>query len=382
MVNELDEANLLAATARAGAVVSSHQLKRWRRAGLMPRPRIEHPPGLRGSRAFYPGWAVAQLGAVARTHRSVHRLEALSIALWWDGHWIEPIALRNALIAPLERLSEKARAVRAGRDEPYDAADAILALMTADTPHSALVALLRKRLGSRADLMNWLWTLIALGLGAPAPWEQEDRSAPDPARGALELLAAGAGIQRAITDDPVGRGPWIPSDFDLPGFIERLRDAGGFEVEDLGRPIREATDAELARARDDALMFSGPLATIGRAIEGLVGEDVAGFGALAVLTPEDTFGRAGFIRNMLILRWLVGDEAFASIAALVNQIHARFAAIAELRAALPEHEGMLRLDFAHRLAELPAAEADRVRDDVARYLEVHPQTAHDLTADT
>jgi hypothetical protein len=51
MVDELDEASLLAAAARAGVTVSSHQLKRWRRAGLMPRPRIEHAPGLRGSRA-------------------------------------------------------------------------------------------------------------------------------------------------------------------------------------------------------------------------------------------------------------------------------------------------------------------------------------------
>jgi hypothetical protein len=258
MADELDEASLLAAVARAGVTVSSHQLKRWRRAGLMPRPRIEHTPGVRGSRASYPVWAVAQLVAVGRTHRSVHRLEALSVALWWDGHWVEPIALRNALIAPLERLSAKARAARAGRDDSYEAADAILAAMSEDTTQSPMVALLRKRLGSRADLMDWLWTLIALGLGAPAPWQQEDRSAPDPARGALELLAAGAGVERAITDDPAGHGLWIPSDFDLREFIERLRDAGAFEVQDMARPIRNASDVELSRARDAALMFSGP----------------------------------------------------------------------------------------------------------------------------
>jgi hypothetical protein len=197
MVDELDEASLLEAAVRAGVTVSSHQLKRWRRVGLMPRPRIEHTPGVRRSRAVYPAWAVEQLVAVARTHRSIHRVEALSVALWWDGHWLEPTALRNALIAPLERLSAKARVARAGHDDQYEATDAILAAMSEDTAPSPMVALLGKRLGSRADLMNWLWTLVALGLGAPAPWEQEDRSAPDPARSALERLAVGAGVERA-----------------------------------------------------------------------------------------------------------------------------------------------------------------------------------------
>ncbi len=378
MLDKFDEASLLAAAARAGFTVSSHQLKRWRRAGLIPRPRIAHPRGVRGSRALYPGWAVEQVVAVAQTHRYVHRLGALTIVLWWEGRWVEPIALRNALIAPLERLSAKARAARTGRDDPYEAADAILAAMSEDAALSPIAALLRRRLGSRADLMNWLWTLVVLGLGAPAPWEQDDRSAPDPARGALELLAAGAGVERALTDDPAGQGSWIPADFDVPQFIGRLRDAGAFDILDMARPIREASDAELARARADALMFSEPLATIGRAIEGLLGEDVAGLGALAVLTPDGTFGRAGFIRNMLILRSLVADEAFAAIAALVDQVHARFAAIGALRAALPQHDAVLRSGLVGRLAELPAGEAERVRDDLTRYLKEHPQIAEDL----
>jgi hypothetical protein len=76
------------------------------------------------------------------------------------------------------------------------------------------------------------------------------KTAPHPIlpAGALELLAAGAGIERAITDDPVGRGPWIPSDFGLRGFIERLRDAGALEVQYMARPIRRATDGERSRA--------------------------------------------------------------------------------------------------------------------------------------
>jgi hypothetical protein len=53
-IDEIDEPSLLAAAAHAGEEVTSDQLKRWRRAGLMPRPSTAHVRGLRGSRAWYP----------------------------------------------------------------------------------------------------------------------------------------------------------------------------------------------------------------------------------------------------------------------------------------------------------------------------------------
>ena len=68
-----------------------------------------------------------------------------------------------------------------------------------------------------------------------------------------------------------GEGPWVPADFDLRGFIEELRDAKGFEIEDMPRPIRETSDNELEQARQDALLFSGPPAMIGSVLEELLG---------------------------------------------------------------------------------------------------------------
>jgi hypothetical protein len=85
---------------------------------------------------------------------------------------------------------------------------------------------------------------------------------------------------------------------------------------------------------------------------------------------------------MLILRSLVDDEAFAAIAQLVDQVHARFAAIAALRAALPQHAAVLRSDLAGRLAELPADQAEHVRNDLKHYLQEHPQIAEDLIEDS
>ena len=130
-----------------------------------------------------------------------------------------------------------------------------------------------------------------------------------------------------MSDDPMGNGSWLPADFDLPKFMADLRDAGGFELEDAANAIRDASDAELAQAREDALLFSR-LAMIGSTLEGLLGDDVAGLGALSTMACTTTFDRAAMVRSVLILCGLVGSEAFSAIAQLVEQQHPRYAAIA------------------------------------------------------
>jgi hypothetical protein len=373
---KIDEAALFEAIARADETPPSpDQLKRWRRGGLIPRPEVAHLPGVRGSRALYPAWAVEQLLVVIRLHRSTHRLPDLCLALWWEGHWVRPDAIRGVLIKPLERLSQEAREVCGDERDPYEAADALVAAMKSEAKTSPTSELIRKRLSGPADLMDLLWTFLVIGFGGQAPWEQEDRSLPDPAPGALELVAAAAGADRAMHDDPLGEGPLVPPDFDMPGFIEELRDAGGFEVEDLAREIHEASDEELAQAREDALLFCGPLTQICSVLEELLGDDVAGFGSLRMLEDATTLDRATLIRCMLIIRKLTGDAAFVAVAELVEEEGPRYAAIAELRSGLPEHRELLRLDWAKRLAALPPSEADRVREDVARYLRAHPWVA-------
>jgi hypothetical protein len=379
MPEEIDEADLLAVVASAGETPpTSEQLKGWRRAGLMPGPRIEHAVGVRGSRALYPAWAAEQLVAAMRLHRSTHRLGDLSVALWWEGHWIEPRALRKVLAAPLERMSRDAEKARAGEEDPYESADAVLASLKDSGASSGASALFRKRLSRHADFLDVLWTLLVIAAGGQAPWEEEDLSLPDPAPGALQLLARATGVDRAMSDDPMGNGSWLPADFDLPKFMADLRDAGGFELADAAYAIRDASDAELAQARDDALLFSR-LTMIGSTLESLLGDDVGGLGALSTMVCTTTFDRAAMVRNMLILRGLVGSEAFSAIAQLVEQQHPRYVAIAQLRAALPQHEEILRVDVAHRLAALPPPQAEKVREDITSYLLEHPQVAAALS---
>jgi hypothetical protein len=220
-----------------------------------------------------------------------------------------------------------------------------------------------------------LWTLLVIAAGGTAPWEEEDRSRPDPAPGALPLLARAFGIDRAMSENPMGNEPWLPADFDLPEFMAELRDAGGFDLADPARPIREASDAQLAQARTDARLFSGSLAMIISTIEGLLGRELPVLGGLRAMGCTTSADRAAMVRNMLLLRAHLGDEVFSAMEQLVEQVHDRFYAIAQLRAALPQHESVLRLDFADQLAALPPAKAARARQDVAAFLEQHPQIA-------
>jgi hypothetical protein len=288
---------------------------------------------------------------------------------------VQPESLRAVLLEPLEQLSDEARAARGEEQDPYEAADLLMAGMKDDGPPSKTVSLMRSRLSGRADFLDLLWTFLVIGLGGQDPWEQEDRSLPDPAPGALALLTKATGVDRAMSDDPAGNGPWLPVDFDMSAFIAELREAGGFDLEDTGRPIREASEQQLAQAREDALLLSGPLALIGGVLEGLLGEDTGGMGSLSVLQPDSLSARAGLVRSVLILRPLAGDAAFSAIAQLVASVHERFAAIAELRAALPQHAKVLRLDYADRLAALPLGQAEVVSADVAGLLRERPDLA-------
>lgn len=101
---------------------------------------------------------------------------------------------------------------------------------------------------------------------------------------------------------------------------------------------------------------------------------------MSALDPDSTSARACAVRSVLILRPLAGDAAFSAIAQLVASVHERYAAIAELRAALPQHAELLRVDYAERLAALPPAQAEVVRADVSQLLEERPELAAALAA--
>ncbi len=378
MDDEIDEQMLLRRALAGGTEVTSDQLKRWRRAGLVPRPRQEHRRGRRGSWSRYPAETAGQLISVARLHATTHRLADLVVSAWWEGLWADPGALRRALTARLERMSAQARAVSDQHADAFDAADEIV---RSASKHelSPLLALMCKRLpGGRGDLREVLWLFAALGLGAEYDWIPDEASVQDSAPTIEELLTRAAGIDRAQHDRVAGKEPWLSDDVRVRDIVTSLCEAGAFELDDFSRPVREASDAPLDQARDDARLFCEGLATIGRGMQSVFGDDHAGMASLAALTIDDPVDLAGTIRTMLILRHVAGNAAFERIRQTVDENYVRFIAIQQLHEALPQHAHLLRVDLPQRLAKLPDPDAQQVRADVERYLADHPETTRAL----
>lgn len=77
------------------------------------------------------------------------------------------------------------------------------------------------------------------------------------------------------------------------------------------------------------------LAMIISIIEELLGREIPVLDGISAMRCTTSADRAALIRNMLILRALAGDEGFSAVKQLVEEVHKRFNAIAQMRASCP-----------------------------------------------
>lgn len=116
----ISRADVLAYARARGVVVTSAQLDRWRKAGLLPSPErrpLQRPR--RGTEAIYPPNTGAQLVVVANQLLSHRSLGEALWGLWWDGYAISILHLRHRLdqlLTQLERFSEYTASHLASKD--------------------------------------------------------------------------------------------------------------------------------------------------------------------------------------------------------------------------------------------------------------------------
>jgi hypothetical protein len=372
MAREIDEATLLLRCEAGGRSISRAQLKRWRRAGVLQRARQEHLLGARGSISWSPEEAVEQALTVATLLADGRRkTEWVLVQLWWRGMWVDRAALRVCLIDHFDPISRDARTLAESYDDPADAADA--AVRAVDWGElSEIVALMLARLGGRRRgrraLEDIMWFVFLLAFGG----EYEPAPPSDGSPGLEEVTAQATGIDSAKRDaGPLGT-PWLAQDIAGLGFVRDLRRAGALKVMDLAAPIRDASDDDLDRARDDARMFSGELATIAAAAQLMLGDDVGGLGsltAMAAAVHEDAYI---LIYAMLVLRRALGDAPFNAIRELTQQEGPRAGAIVELATAVPGVERLLddqRGDELHRDIAAQVAELLQRRPELLAAIE-------------
>ena len=308
---------ILNAARAQGAEVTRRQLKRWRQDGLLPRPDWQHEDGLSGSRSLYPAWTVDQVVEIWRRRQKRRRTAELLIGLWWDGSWVDRSALREALCAPLERLSHHAQEITRCHQDPYEAADALIEVAEREAANAGGLGLVGRRLRNRADTRTVMHTFFLVGLGVEPEWETQDVGLPVPEPSVAELVSRGTGIERAQRDRLGTDPPWLSEAPDVQRELYEMRAAGLFDLLDLGGLIRHASDVELDDARDAARAFSRFIAPAADALEAEFGRDIGGLGSIAELanTADEPGQPIWLVRLMLAARRLLPPETFEALAA-------------------------------------------------------------------
>jgi hypothetical protein len=247
MVGEIDEAMLLAACKSGGRRVTQSQLKRWRGAGLVQRPRQEHPRGRRGSVSWYPEAAVEQALAVAELLGDERRRnDWVLVQLWWRGMWIDEAVLRARLVEHFDAVSRDARKLAATHEDPLDAADAAVRGMQWRDPtpiNDAMLERLGGRRRGRRPLEDIMWFFFVLAFGG----DYEPEPEADGTSVLEEKAARATGMDRAKRDVGPTREAWLANDTTALGVVRELHRAGALDVLISPRPSERNRPAASAR---------------------------------------------------------------------------------------------------------------------------------------
>lgn len=265
--------SLITTAAAHGHRVTPVMLKKWRDAGIIPRPQQRSLGRDRGTVALYPAGTRAQLLRLLsiRAEASRFNVEHALWRLWWEGFPIEPTRIRALLeqqlgafegwvsrwhtLTPDERIEEITR--------------------ISDPPPSRLpepLRTIRTRLGSQG--MGLLASSLArMAVGEFGEWLEQ---------GEQDAVLAGLGLDQARRERIGREQPWLRgvlsdqlSRFTATIRPERLRDA-----------VAMASDEELQRARDELKAFLKFLYTARVMLESITGREGA-FGLARMPHPNE-----------------------------------------------------------------------------------------------
>jgi hypothetical protein len=372
--------------------VSADQLKRWRRAELIPRPRQTHPTGRRGSDAVYPPGTLTQLLAVCELRKRFKKLDRIRFELWWPGEYgggTDPI--RAFLTTELERPLTELREFRDRFRDPVKAAGAVVAGPISDLRHPGLRAMRRFAEGNE-NVRSVVYALLLELFGGQVPWDHDTSagialllnlfgkdviSEVGTLEPSLRTLADRAsGFERAKTDQLDSGTTLFAADENIVDTIRTLFRQRMFDLDDPGWAIWKATDEELEIARMRARLVSG-LSSWARLAAARYGRDYAGLTLLNAMDSRDPTTVAVLVQFSLLIPSLwdhepgtvYGSETLDALAA--NTV---VTACWELfLTELPQYAFLLLPDGESRLASLTSEERAFVSDTINGFFNRHPE---------
>ena len=320
MDEQLTEEQLIRAAARQGCNVTKHQLKRWRRAQLIPRPLQVHTGGHRGSHSSYPAGTLTQLLAVCELHERFRKLDRIRFELWLTGRYagdLDPV--RTFLIGRLEGMVEPVRAHRDRFDDPFKAADAAIRDLTFTSRNPALRAM--RRFARREEAFQSAAHALLVDLfGGEVDWEFDTGTAlealievagPDAVSDVEEvefeqslrtLIDRATGVERAKSDPLLSGEPLLPPNASIVENLQAARLHRVLDLDDPGWAILAASDVELEAARIQARLIAQGFTAIAHIVAASYSRDHAGLSLFGAVDPTDPTLAAVCVQLGLLLR--------------------------------------------------------------------------------
>lgn len=267
--------DLVRTMAAVGLAVTGDQIRRWHKAGLIPRP--VNAPGrgrAKGRLPYYPPGTDQQLEALLRAHRRFRSLKDVAWCLWWAGYAVPEQPIRDRLRQLGARIDEALASLvqrPSGEltEKAWDLTDAF-----AVAPLRGVPARVRRRVG-RDRFPTVLTQLLQFATGTFRDFE------PDPVSGDHEdraILLKGLGLDRATTDRVGASGPWLDVDILGPVLEEMSRGFAAVSFEPMARTV---SLTGLQTARDQMRVFLAVLSGFVEMVRPALGPNPFGFGELA-----------------------------------------------------------------------------------------------------
>lgn len=312
--------------------ITARKIERWRKAGLLPRPRRIRL-GRKGTRSEYPPETGRQLLALCRLRRRFpHDLDAIRFGLWYERYRIPIDAVKQSMEQLLNPLLQPL---------PLDASDPLIAAeqLASQMQSKPLQSSSGRRLKQlkNADEMNAVVTaMFQLMLGdvpgftAHAEEELGERSL-------AELFIDVLGLTRAQTDRIGEVKPWLPQDnSQLARDFEDMAMGQFLSLPALLQTLKEANSKQLTQARTDLARLRG-FKQAAMAMEGMFGPNAFGFGLFSEL-PSDPAFHVYFLLFLIRLRATSHSTGIDEIeAALQNAKPSYQRMVAFLKALHQEH---------------------------------------------
>jgi hypothetical protein len=341
----------------AGSEVSKDQLRRWHRAGLLPRPR-QASRGRKGSEVFYPAGTGDQLLALLDLKRRYPKsLAKVRWGLWWLGFPVPDRLARDFIVALIKRNRKIIDELVTPEGHLTEKAELVLDQVGAAKIDSGAIRRARRRVGSH-EFDAFMQSLLLVGSGHTEMVKLED----------LELLEHGMATDRARTDKFPSTGrPWIEGSDPRTDFEQ---------IGDLNDPTAQlaavdaVSDEQLRQAREAAKLFLPTIINIGGVLGDLYDPSAFGYGAYAKVfaelegTPDGQAFITVAVLAMSAAGFAEGIESTTAQYADSERNRARHEMLAALRDAVPE---LAPIISNRRLvaADKDPVKAEQLQNDIA-----------------